>query len=156
MSKIDYEKQCKSCKKTKPGSEFHRNRRNADGYFTVCKDCRNEKRREFKHAPLGAKKSKSRRRKIPGNGNLEYAKSCIVEAIEDVRAVKCDPLAKLRAVSSGVTALRGLYQIEEMERKVASIEEKLDKVLKGKFGASDTTSADIGSRDPTFAGSALP
>ena len=53
-------KKCPCCKQTKPAEEFHLNPSNVDGLGAYCKQCQNQKNKEFRRRYLEKSREKQR------------------------------------------------------------------------------------------------
>lgn len=83
-------KQCRSCRKTKPVSEFYKHDHHSDGVGSFCKLCHNQKTREgyklrkstkLGHAKtvFGKRKREAKYKGLPFDIDLEYALSLVTD-----------------------------------------------------------------------------
>lgn len=78
------QKQCNTCSKTKPISEYHKNKRQRYGYSNTCKPCRktlqaDKYKRDWFNLTCVLKKSWCRKNKVPFDLDAEYLKSIWVD-----------------------------------------------------------------------------
>lgn len=70
-------KKCNKCRKTKPTSEFYRDRAARDGLRTTCKACRKKTKAAYRNSPHGRRTRKARRKKLADSGYRRYGKGAL-------------------------------------------------------------------------------
>jgi hypothetical protein len=70
-------RKCSKCRKTKPTSEFYKDRRGRDGLRAACKACRKKAKAAYRKSAAGRRTRKARRKKLAESGYRRYGKGAL-------------------------------------------------------------------------------